>query len=196
MQLDASTSGSFDFTVSTSGSLTVSSTGLTGPGYSFGSTSFPTGPLNVSLDAYPVTVINSQTFSYSAGGDQLDGLVSWTAVTNASSLSPGLMGTLVYGNATGDASFLADFGPAGVANIDLVVSNLSARTFLDGMTLPGVSELGTILNGSITPTPVVTPPQQQQQQEIAEPASIVLLASGLFVAWRLRCLRNRISHPI
>jgi hypothetical protein len=176
--LGASTSGFFDFTATPPASVTVDTINppVSGPGYAFGATSFTAGPLSGNaFSAGP----NSETVDFSSSGNHLDGTITWTAVTNAHSVRPDLVGTLTY-TASGDAAFTADFGSSGTADITLVLT--SGPTFLDQLPFFGFSQQAFVSSGQITasPPPIISPGQHQ----IDEPGLLLLLGLGLlFISW-------------
>lgn len=100
--------------------IKVSTSGLSGtseaffPGdngtYTFGTTNFTTN--SVVLNNFAIVgPNNTESFDYlAADGDHLAGTITWTQLKD-NSPAPDLIGTLTY-TASGDAAFLAVFGPS------------------------------------------------------------------------------------
>ena len=171
------------FTGDGSGSVAVSSPTLTGfaldptngsvGSFTLSALSFTAGPQSAGLFPIPA---NTETFTYaSPDGDTLTDTVHFTEIQD-NTPQPKFYATAVTTAMSGDASFLADFGPVGAANsIDFIMDNLVCHPSsncgtLDFLSITRGSANAVISSGEDVYTGATVP----------EPASLAILGAALF----------------
>ncbi len=161
------------FTGNGSGSVTVSTTGLTGNAffdsdvlgtYALGAATFMAGPQAAGL--FPTTGTESFSFT-SPDGDALTGTITGSQIQD-NTTQPKFFGSLKIATITGDAAFLSAMGAVNsIDRIDFTTNPLVGTTSLDALALTTGSATATVSSGEVVGTP--------------EPSSLVLFGIGLVV---------------
>lgn len=121
-----------------------------------------------------------QSFAYSApDGDSLSGQIAWYTLKDGSAF-PDLIGTLTYA-ASGDADWLANWGSAGTASVDLTMDLAGGAPTLDAI---ATTQQGTAAAN-------VSAGEVQPGGPIPETGSLQLLATALFCMGGLTWFRRR-----
>ena len=162
-----STSGTYSFTGTGTGSLDVSTSGLSGFGlfdaslgtYTLGATSFTAGP--ETAGQFPTT--GTESFAYGGGGNSLTGTITYSFIRD-NTLDPTFFGNLLVSAVSGSPSFTTDFPVGSVDHLDMTLVPLSGGVTLDTLSGTTNSENGAISSGQITPVP--------------EPSSLSLFSMG------------------
>jgi len=161
---------SITFTGNGAGSVSVSTSGLSGNAffdsdalgtYTLGATSFTAGPQSAGI--FPAGA-NLESFAFaSPDGDSLFGTVHWSFIQD-NTTQPKFFGVLTITSKSGDAAFLSNFSQP-IANIDFITNTLSSNGTLDALALTTGSATATISAGEVAPVP--------------EPGTLALFGSGL-----------------
>ena len=171
------------FTGNGSGSVTVSSPTLTGTAtdpthasvgsFTLSALSFTAGPQVAGLFAIPP---NTETFTYtSPDGDTLTDTVHFTEIQD-NTPQPKFYATAVTTAISGDAAFVADFGPIGAANsIDFTMQNLVCHPSSNCGTLDFLSTTRDSANAVLSSGEDV-----YAGATVPEPASLAILGTALF----------------
>jgi len=179
------------FTGNGAGSVSISISGLTGPGFytgdgligafKFGPTSFTAGP---GPNIYPASS-SAENFEFTGSGS-LTGTISWSYIQDGTP-QPKFYGSLLVATASGSAAFLSDFSSGKTIPVDFIMNMMAGASSLDFLSGTTGSATATISSGQVMPDAVPTP------LLIPQPASILLLGVavlGLAVGLRRRSGRG------
>src|SRR5215813_1025130 len=161
------------FTGNGAGSVSISISGLTGPGFytwdaligvfKFGPASFTAGP---GPSIYPASS-SAESFEFTGSGS-LKGTISWSYIQDGTP-QPKFFGSLLVATASGSPAFLSDFALGTVVPIDFITNIMAGASSLDFLRNTTGSATDTISSGQVMPDAVPTP------LLIPQPASILLL---------------------
>lgn len=163
------------FTGNGAGSVLISISGLTGPGFytgdalvgafAFGPVSFTAGPGPNIYQASP----GAESFQFT-GSDNMTGMISWSFIQDGTR-QPKFFGSLLVATASGSAAFLADFSPGQAVPVDFIVNVMTGASSLDFLSGTTGSATATISSGQVMPDAVAVPVPVR----VPEPASILLI---------------------
>ena len=182
------------FTGDGAGSVLISISGLTGPGFytgdalvgafAFGPVSFTAGP---GPSIYPASP-GAESFQFT-GSDNMTGMVSWSFIQDGTT-QPKFFGSLLVATASGSAAFLADFSPGATVPVDFMTNVMTGASSLDslsgttGSATAAISSGQVMRNADAVPTPFRVP----------EPATILLI--GIAVIGLGVGLRGRFGRGV
>jgi len=179
------------FTGNGAGSVSISISGLTGPGFytgdaligvfKFGPASFTAGP---GPGIYPASS-SAESFEFTGSGS-LKGTISWSYIQDGTP-QPKFFGSLLVATASGSPAFLSDFALGTIVPVDFITNVMAGASSLDFLRNTTGSATATISSGQVMPDAVPTP------LLIPQPASILLLGVavlGLAVGLRRRSGRG------
>lgn len=181
------------FTSNGSGSVLISISGLTGPGFYSGSPllgTFAFGPVSFTAGPGPSIYLaspNAESFEFT-GSDDLEGTISWSYIQDGTP-QPKFFGSLVVTTASGSAGFLADYSPGTTVPVDFITNIMTGVSSLDFLSGTTGSATATISSGQVMPDTVAVPVPVR----IPEPATILLVGiavMGLGVGLRRRFSRG------
>ncbi len=177
------------FTGNGAGSVLISISGLTGPGFytgdalvgafTFGPVLFTAGP---GPNIYPASP-GAESFQFT-GSDNMMGTISWLFIQDGTR-QPKFFGSLLVATASGSAAFLADFPPGQAMPVDFITNVMTGASSLDFLSGTTGSATATISSGQVMPDAVAVPVPVR----VPEPASILLIGIavvGLGVGLRRR----------
>jgi hypothetical protein len=123
------------FTGNGTGSVLISISGLTGPGFytgdalvgafAFGPVSFTAGP---GPNIYPASP-SGESFEF-AGSGNVTGTISWSSIQDGTR-QPKFYGSLLVATASGSANFLADYSPGTMVPVDFITNVMTGASSLD-----------------------------------------------------------------
>jgi len=152
---NGSTSGDITFTAGAGGTLSITSSGLTGNGgvntstilgtYTLGPASITTGAENASL-VFPVLSGAAETLSFTASNGTLNGTITWSFVSGNTNI-PEFVGLFT---GTGTGAYAAFSAPG--LSVDLEANNLGT-TLGTLATAPGASTSAAVSGGEISGVP-------------------------------------------
>jgi len=177
------------FTGNGTGSVLISISGLTGPGFYAGNLllgTFAFGP--VSFTAGPGPSIyhassSAESFEFT-GSDNMKGTISWSFIQDGTR-QPKFFGSLLVATAFGSADFLADYSPGTTVPVDFITNMMTGASSLDFLSGTTNSATATISSGQVMPDVVAV----AVPAPIPEPATILLIGIaviGLAVGFRCR----------
>src|SRR5215471_5846781 len=179
------------FTGNGAGSVSISISGLTGPGFytgdalieafKFGPASFTAGP---GPNIYPASS-SAESFEFTGAGS-LKGTISWSYIQDGTP-QPKFYGSLLVATASGSAAFVSDFSSGKFIPVDFIMNIMAGASSLDFLSGTTGSATATISSGQVMPDAVPTP------LRIPQPRSILLLGVavvGLAVGLRRRSGRG------
>ena len=180
------------FTGNGAHSVSISISGLTGPGFytgdaligvfKFGPTSFTAGP---GPSIYPASS-SAESFEFTGSGS-LKGTITWSYIQDGTP-QPKFYGSLLVATASGSPAFLSDFALGTIVPIDFITNVMAGASSLDFLRNTTGSATATISSGQVMPDAAGPGPLL-----IPQPASILLLGVavlGLAVGLRRRSGRG------
>src|SRR5262245_28612831 len=180
------------FTGNGAGSVSVSISGLTGPGFytgdavigafKFGPAAFTAGP---GPNIYPASS-SPESFEFTGAGS-LKGTINWSYIQDGTP-QPKFYGSLMVETASGSPAFVSDFALGKIVPVDFILNIMTGASSLDFLSGTTGSATATISSGQVMPDAVGPGPLL-----IPQPASILLLGVavlGLAVGLRRRSGRG------
>jgi hypothetical protein len=179
------------FTGNGAHSVSISISGLTGPGFytgdallgtfKFGPASFTAGP---GPNIYPASS-SPESFEFTGVGS-LKGTITWSYIQDGTP-QPKFYGSLLIATASGSPAFLSDFALGTTVPVDFITNMMAGASSLDFLSNTPGSATATISSGQVMPDAAPGP------LLIPQPASILLLGVavlGLAVGLRRRSGRG------
>jgi hypothetical protein len=165
------------FTGNGAGSVLVSISGLTGPGFYTGDAlvgAFAFGPVSFTAGSgpniYPASP-GAESFQFT-GSDNMTGTISWSFIQDGTR-QPKFFGSLLVATASGSAAFLADFSPGQAVPVDFITNVMTGASSLDFLSGTTGSATATISSGQVMPDAVPVPVR------VPEPASILMIGMAV-----------------